>query len=121
MGCHFIQGAVDKEISRSPEFGNMNRHTKFQVLGRTRGGTRFNYDKGIDVEYLDIRLTYLTDAEKDDIEDFFNDESDGIMESFTFRDHEDVDWNVKFVNATLDFTEDRDSGWSIHLQLEVVS
>jgi hypothetical protein len=89
----------------SPEPGNTERTINAHALGRTRGGERRVYDKGIARKEATYNFKYLTATQKADIETFMGASyADGLNNEFQIEDHHATLWHAWFNVADLEFT-----------------
>ena len=74
------------------------------ALGRSAGGQRYYYSKGITV--YTIRLTWdeLRQAEKDALQAFYDNVADGPRHKFNFKDHNDHWYRAWFNDEELEFS-----------------
>lgn len=142
MAVRFVLGGTDFKI-QNPVLINRYIVDAFQSKGRTAGGELFVYDKAPDEVYrLALRFEGLRDSERQDLEDFFVDDAEGMLNTFTYTDHEGTAWTARFLTPVLDLTTIADktastgtftSGgtlypttvreepvWSVEFELEVV-
>ena len=96
---------------RNPERENVLEVNKRQVLGRTASGQVFTYEKGIETKKLELEFQRLRDDEKSNLESFFS-TVDGIMNTFTYKDHRGNTYTARFLDSILRFSEVLNEGKS---------
>ena len=81
----------------------------------------YTYDKGITVYRVDLNFDELSQFEKDSLKTFFEDNADGVMNTFTYVDHHGETWESRFLSGRLEWTEKDDNIWSTNMSMEVSS
>ena len=94
---------------QNPDLQNVLSITKSQVVHRSAAGDRYCYDRGVDVMLMRLRWAELRDSEKQELESFFSDTANGVMNEFTYTDHRGAGWNAHFARPTIEFVEVADS------------
>jgi len=84
MPTVFIKGGTTVNISRGPVFPYSPEPDKYQIIGKTDGGTVIIQELGAQDSQVTFQFQRLTTAERDDLFDFWDDDIDGAFETFTF-------------------------------------
>lgn len=110
----------------SPERGNTLSSAKAQAKGRTRGGQKYVYSTGADVAVVEYDFDDLTATEKTALQNFFDNQADGMVNDFEFDDHLGETRAASFDQAELEWTNtaerqipDADPLWSVALRFEL--
>lgn len=118
-------GATETVSVRNPERDNAEDDILVQGIGRTRGGGRVVYDKGVGYRILRLSFTELDDTTKQALDDFFRSTACGQAESFQYEDHHGNLWDAHFNQSTLAWVNigektlpDTDPVWSVEIELE---
>ena len=105
----------------SPVPGTDASRVKHQALGLTAGGVRFAYDKGVTRFEVELALESLSDAEKEDLDAFFDSTAGGVTEEFTYTDSAGNEYTARMLSGTLVFTKRSQGVWDAKLKLELDS
>jgi len=89
---------------QNPSLFNVEENVRRHGLGRAAGGTPYRYSKGANYKRLRIGWTDLREAEKEELDSFF-DTMDGPSTDFTFIDHHGVSRTCFFLVDALPWTE----------------
>jgi len=104
MAVTFTKNATSFSIS-NPVRNNKKVIQKFQMLGRTASGGVYTYDKGVTTYKLELSFENLREDEKTLLENFYNTTIDGIMNTFTYIDHQQIEYTARFLDTELNFEE----------------
>ena len=94
---------------QNPDVQNVVATEKVQVVGRSAAGDRYRYDRGVEIKTLRLQWNELRESEKTDLEDFFTDTADGVLNQFTYTDHRGTAWDAYFADPIIEFTEVADA------------
>ncbi len=142
MPVRFVKGGTDFKM-QNPDLRNKSPVQKFSGSRRAAGGQLYVYNKGITVYKMVMFWSNLRDSEKEDLQDFFDDDANGMVNTFTFYDWRGRDWTARFLNDSfepVEIIDSLDSGetfvsdgttypttvrttpayWAIGIELEVV-
>lgn len=108
MPVRFVLGGTDMKV-QNPELTNREKVRKFLTSQRAAGGQLYVYDKGITTYELKMRWRSLRDSEKEELQAFFDDDADGMVNTFTFYDQRKVQYTARFLHSTIEFVELADS------------
>jgi len=104
VSVRFAKGATTVDL-QNPQVGNVLATRKTQVHTRDAGGGRYVYDQGVETQIVQLVWAALRESEKDALQGFFEDDANGMKESFTYTDHEGDDWTAYFDQPELEFVE----------------
>jgi len=102
MSVRFAKGATTVDL-QNPAVGNVLATRKTQVGARDAGGGRYTYDQGVETKLMQLSWLALRESEKAALQSFFEDDADGMKESFTYTDHEGTSWTAYFDEPDLEF------------------
>lgn len=121
-------GSVLTAVLPDADTGNREGPELIQTLGRTASGIAYVYDKSVQIDRMTLAWANLTQAERDDLEDFHLNDAEGALNTWTLRDtRRNLQWTARFLSRRLNFIEPtRDptaastgAHWSITFELEV--
>lgn len=118
-GISFSLGSATVSIDNEGVSGYTRRYRKDQVLGRTAGNTVYVYDKGITRRILEVQLLGLSLGEKTDLENFFENNSVGMENTFTYTDEAQNSYTARFVVGELPWEKLGPDLWSVNFTLEI--
>jgi hypothetical protein len=104
MSWSFVKGGTTCNI-QNPQRSNRENRTARQALSRAADGTPYVYSKGTARIVLEADFVALRDAEKDALQDFFDNSAEGMTYTFTLTDHEGNSWTARFLHDTLKWTQ----------------
>lgn len=104
MSVTFSSGGSSAEI-QNPLLGDQFGVRTHDVRGLSADGSRRRLSKGDVRRVLSLKFEGLRDAEKEDLEDFFDDVVNGAESAFTYTDHNGDAWTARFLSTELRFTE----------------
>lgn len=92
---------------------------RHQVQGQTAAGDRYVYDQDASTKTLELPLT-LTQAQKTDLETFWETTCKAGVEIFDYKDHYGtVHHNCRFVNTSLRWRKTQDGRYETQLRIEL--
>lgn len=104
---------------------------RVQASGRARGGTLYVYDKGTSRIEVELTFSELTNAEKESLQSFFDDDADGMVNAFQADDIYGSLWDARFLDAELEWTNlgervigsanESNATWSVTVRLQLTA
>ncbi len=122
--CSFSAGGYTLTLSRAAQLGNGESWGRTQTRGRTQDGQFHAVDKGFTTRIFSLEFIALTDTDKSSLEDFVDNYAIGSTIDVIYTDHDEIQWRVRFLSPTLDWTEQWDPGSGFHdvaFDLEVIA
>lgn len=111
---------------RSPEYGNTAQQIRNQASSRSRGGTLYVYDKGTDRYEAQFEFAAMDDDDKQDLESFFADDANGMVNEFQILDHLGDLYDARFLVTELAWENARETSpggttpeWNVSFRLEI--
>jgi len=101
-----------------------------QTFARTASGIGYSYDKSVTIDRIRLAWVNLTQDERDDLQDFFENDAVATQNTWTLQDvRRGLQWTARFVITRLDFSEpSRDmeaalygAHWAVTVDLTVTS
>lgn len=120
MSVTFVLGGTTVTLP-DPAPGYPIRSIRRQSLGRTAGGQVYVYDKGIAATEAILPFESLTDTEKGDLVDFFEDTAEGGMNTFTYTDSNGDAHTARFLDPRLDLIKVAANVWDVQVRLELTA
>lgn len=120
MSVSFVRDATTVTLP-DPLPGTPVRAVRRDVIGRTAGGTVYVYDRGVETYEAELAFQSLTDDEKTDLTDFFDDVTDGCGQAFTYSDSNGAARTARFLEPRLEFTKVSANVWDVRVRLELSS
>ncbi len=114
-----FEKGVESVTLPAPEPGSQMRLVKHQGLGLTAGGTRYAYDKGVTRYEADLSFRSLTTAQKEALTGFFDDDTEGSKETFTYTDTEATAYTARLLAPTLSVVKVAAGVWDVAATLEL--
>lgn len=108
MSVRFQLGGTDFYL-QNPDRHNAVEQRRMQVIRQTASGGYFIYDKGVKTEIWVLQWSGLRESEKTDLESFFIDTVKGAYLVFVFTDWRGNRWQVRSLQASIDFNEIADA------------
>lgn len=108
MAWTFVKAATTIKV-QNPIRSNLEDRLRRQALSRSASGACYVYDKGTTRVEIEAQWTSLRDDEKDVLQDFFDSDADGMVNTFTLTDHEGNSWTARFLHDTLEWEQVDDS------------
>jgi len=103
----------------APAPGYSQEQRRAQTIGRTADGSVFVYDKQTVIRTLTLGLK-CSQAEKDDLDAFFENTVKGALNTFTYTDHQGISHTgCRFTNPTLSWAKTPGAMWETTLTIEV--
>ncbi len=90
-------------VIQNPIFGDTYSVKKHGALERSAGGARWYYDKGITTYTVRMTWDHLRNAEKESLEDFFDNSAEGPKYKFNLTDHRGRQYRCWFNDTEIDF------------------
>jgi len=88
------------------EVGNSEGPELVQTFARTASGVGYSYDKAVAIRRMRLTWANLTQAERDDLEDFFVNDAVATQNTWTLQDvRRGLQWTARFIITRLDFSE----------------
>ena len=101
MSVTFEKGAVSVEL-QNPDRGDTLKSIMQQRIEPRSDGQYYRYSLADGaVHEREISWGELRLSEKNDLQDFFEDTADGVLENFTFTDERGTAWNAHFLDPDL--------------------
>ena len=94
---------------------------KIQVSDRTAGGTLQVEDLGASYQELVLNLRGLFKSKYIELEAWFDNISNGALNTFTYEDEEATSYTVRLLTNPLNFLENRNGFFDGDLLLEVIA
>ncbi len=88
----------------SAQRGNTLKRLRGQALARTASGARVVYDRGTDRFEASFAFEEITSAQQAALQSFFDNQADGLSESFEVEDHLGALYAAWFTEPELDWT-----------------
>ena len=102
-----------------PESNRPMSRKERQVIGRTAGGEVVAYDKGVTTFETTLTFSSLNGTQKSDLTEFFADETEGTLNTFTYTDPNSDTHTARFLDPELEFTKVGSGSWSVSVRLEL--
>lgn len=114
-----LDDGVTEITLQSPRPEYTLRQQRAQSIIRTASGNITVYDKQA-THYIHQFDVILTEAQRDDLDDFFHDDIQGALNTFDYTDHFNVTHSdCRLLNDGLEFRKTRFGRWIVTLELEV--
>ena len=94
---------------QNPDVQNVVAIEKAQCVRQSAAGDRYRYDRGVERMLMRLRWSQLRDSEKADLQSFFEDAADGVVNQFVYTDHRGESWDAYFASPAISFVEVADS------------
>lgn len=120
MSVSFVLDATTVTLPEPPP-GTPVRAVRRDVIGRTAGGTVYVYEKGVETFEVELAFESLSDGEKTTLTDFFDDTTDGCLNTFTYTDSNGTARTARFLEPHLEFTKVSANVWDVRIRLELSS
>ncbi len=118
MTIRFVKGGTDFTV-KNPLFPYRPVHDRHQFIGKTAGGTTIVQELAAATDAYEFRFRNMSTTDRDNLFDFFKDDIDGAMETFTFTDVAAVEHTARWLNEW-DFEMTIQDHWSGMIALEYV-
>jgi hypothetical protein len=116
MTVRFVKGGTDFTV-KNPLFPYRPVHDRHQVLTRTAGNTQIKQELAIPTDSYAFQFRNMSTTDRDNLFDFFKDDIDGMMQTFTFTDVDTVEHTATWLNPW-DFEMTSQDRWSGTIELE---
>ena len=120
MSVTFVLGETNVELP-DPSPGYPVRAIQRQAVGRSAGGTLYVYDKGVETYEVEITFESLTDSEKSALQGFFDNDTEGCLNTFTYTDSNGTARTARFLEPRLEFIKISAGVWDVRIRLELNS
>lgn len=115
----FAKGGTTLTLPGPAMGGKRIVEKKRQTVGRTQGGNVRVHDQGVDTFEAEVSLESLTEAQKINLQDFFDNLTYGASYTFTYTDEAGTAFTARFLNPTLQFTVFAYNVYDVSLMLEL--
>jgi hypothetical protein len=117
----FTYGATTLAL-RSSDFIDTRSVTRVQARSRTHDGLLNVGDRELTIIRFTLLFSALSDSDRDAIEDFFGPSKvNGSLNSFTYVDHNGVEYTVRLISDSLVYTNVFTDLWDVDMILEQVA
>lgn len=102
-----------------PVPGSVIREVKHQASLLLASGERVVYDKGVDRYEIDLDFESLSEVELGNLQAFYHTTVDGVVNTFTYTDTNDVAHTVRFLEPVLEVPKPAYGVYNVHVKLEL--
>lgn len=117
MTVRFVKGGTDFTV-KNPLFPYEPTHDRMQFKGKTAGGTQVVQKLAVPLEGYIFQFHNMSPAERLNLFNFYKDDVDGAMATFTFTDVAAVEHTARWMDDTFDFQMVAQDRWSGQITLQ---